>query len=151
MTNSSKIIAHAFNDDNLNEHFNMDIYDDEDDFEHPFTMFDITFCTMSHGDGLGYLNEWASHIADNLNIEEAEVRKVLLNRLMLKKLFNRLNFLEVQWKIKKNTELLKAIRRRVTTRRIAINKIKRNAIYNNGLGLKLAVVEYSKDFMLLVI
>ena len=29
---------------------------------------------------------------------------------------------------------------------IAINKIKRNAIYNNGLGLKLAVKEYSKEF-----
>jgi hypothetical protein len=29
---------------------------------------------------------------------------------------------------------------------IAINKIKRNAIYNHGLGLKLAVREYSKDF-----
>ena len=30
--------------------------------------------------------------------------------------------------------------------KIAINKIKRNAIYNHGLGLKLAVREYSKDF-----
>jgi hypothetical protein len=29
---------------------------------------------------------------------------------------------------------------------LAINKIKRNAIYNTGLGLKLAVREYSKDF-----
>jgi len=29
---------------------------------------------------------------------------------------------------------------------LAIQKIKRNAIYNNGLGLKLAVREYSKDF-----
>jgi hypothetical protein len=32
------------------------------------------------------------------------------------------------------------------TRRNAINKIKRNAIYNNGLGLKLAIKAYSKDF-----
>jgi hypothetical protein len=31
-------------------------------------------------------------------------------------------------------------------RKIAISKIKRNALYNNGLGLKLAVREYSKDF-----
>ena len=30
--------------------------------------------------------------------------------------------------------------------RIAINKIKRSSIYNHGLGLKLAVREYSKDF-----
>jgi hypothetical protein len=30
--------------------------------------------------------------------------------------------------------------------KIAIDKIKRNAIYNNGLGLKLAVKAYSKDF-----
>ncbi len=30
--------------------------------------------------------------------------------------------------------------------KIAINKIKRNAIYNHGLGLKLAIREYSKDF-----
>jgi hypothetical protein len=32
------------------------------------------------------------------------------------------------------------------SRKIAINKIRRNAIYNLGLGLKLAVREYSKDF-----
>jgi hypothetical protein len=32
------------------------------------------------------------------------------------------------------------------SKNIAINKIKRNAIYNHGLGLKLAVREYSKDF-----
>ena len=31
-------------------------------------------------------------------------------------------------------------------KKIAIDKIKRNAIYNTGLGLKLAVREYSKDF-----
>jgi hypothetical protein len=31
-------------------------------------------------------------------------------------------------------------------RKIAISKIKRNALYNNGLGLKLAVRAYSKDF-----
>ena len=31
-------------------------------------------------------------------------------------------------------------------RALAVNKIKRNAIYNTGLGLKLAVREYSKDF-----
>lgn len=31
-------------------------------------------------------------------------------------------------------------------KKIAINKIKRNRIYNMGLGLKLAVKEYSKDF-----
>ena len=31
-------------------------------------------------------------------------------------------------------------------KQLAIQKIKRNAIYNNGLGLKLAVREYSKDF-----
>ena len=31
-------------------------------------------------------------------------------------------------------------------RKIAISKICRNALYNNGLGLKLAVREYSKDF-----
>jgi hypothetical protein len=31
-------------------------------------------------------------------------------------------------------------------RKIAISKIKRNAIYNNGLGLKLAIKAYSKDF-----
>ena len=30
--------------------------------------------------------------------------------------------------------------------KIAIDKIKRNAIYNNGLGLKLAIKAYSKDF-----
>ena len=29
---------------------------------------------------------------------------------------------------------------------LAIQKIKRNAIYNNGLGLKLAIKAYSKDF-----
>jgi hypothetical protein len=29
---------------------------------------------------------------------------------------------------------------------LAIQKIKRNAIYNNGLGLKLAINAYSKDF-----
>ena len=32
------------------------------------------------------------------------------------------------------------------SKNIAIHKIKRNAIYNNGLGLKLAVREYGKDF-----
>ena len=32
------------------------------------------------------------------------------------------------------------------SKKIAIDKIKRNAIYNKGLGLKLAVKEYSKDF-----
>jgi len=31
-------------------------------------------------------------------------------------------------------------------RKIAISKIKRNALYNTGLGLKLAVKAYSKDF-----
>ena len=31
-------------------------------------------------------------------------------------------------------------------KQLAIQKIKRNALYNNGLGLKLAVREYSKDF-----
>jgi len=30
---------------------------------------------------------------------------------------------------------------------LAIQKIKRNAIYNNGLGLKLAIKAYSKDFV----
>jgi len=31
-------------------------------------------------------------------------------------------------------------------KKIAISKIKRNAIYNNGLGLKLAIKAYSNDF-----
>jgi hypothetical protein len=46
------------------------------------------------------------------------------------------------------TELVERIMRKQyeAERRIAINKIKRNAIYNNGLGLKLAVKAYSKDF-----
>jgi len=33
-----------------------------------------------------------------------------------------------------------------TAKKIAINKIKRNSIYNLGLGLKIAKKQYSKDF-----
>ena len=33
-----------------------------------------------------------------------------------------------------------------SSRKIAINKIKRNAIYNNGLGLKLAIKAFKEDF-----
>jgi hypothetical protein len=41
---------------------------------------------------------------------------------------------------------LKEARNAEVSRNIAINKIKRNRIYNDGLGLKLAVKAYSKDF-----
>jgi hypothetical protein len=49
-------------------------------------------------------------------------------------------------------ELLKLVRKIALEdywlpfRRIAINKIKRNAIYNNGLGLKLAIKAFKEDF-----
>jgi uncharacterized sporulation protein YeaH/YhbH (DUF444 family) len=101
---------------------------------------------MAWGDGLGYLTEWALWIADDTKTTKEEVHKVLFNRLMLKKLYKKLNLRNVEWKIRHNEELLVAIKKRVTERRIALSKIKRNALYNNGLGLKLAVREYSKDF-----
>jgi hypothetical protein len=46
------------------------------------------------------------------------------------------------------TELTERIMRKQYegARRIAINKIMRNSIYNNGLGLKLRINAYSKDF-----
>ena len=165
MTTSSKIIAYAFNDDNLNKYFN--VHNKEVDewgsielgdwaCTAGVSIFELIIDTMCQeeynyiiphdGFRLGFLDDWLMDIAHALNIKYKKVKKVLINRLMLKKLYNRLNFLEVQYQIKNNTELLKAIRQRVTSRRIAINKIKRNAIYNNGLGLKLAVKAFSKDF-----
>jgi hypothetical protein len=48
--------------------------------------------------------------------------------------------------VEKHSQKLEKERLEKVIRKIAISKIKRNAIYNNGLGLKLAVREYSKDF-----
>jgi hypothetical protein len=41
---------------------------------------------------------------------------------------------------------LKEARNTEVSRNIAISKIKRNRIYNDGLGLKLAIKAYNKDF-----
>jgi hypothetical protein len=48
--------------------------------------------------------------------------------------------------VEKHSEKLEKERLEKVIRKIAISKIKRNALYNNGLGLKLAVRAYSKDF-----
>jgi hypothetical protein len=48
--------------------------------------------------------------------------------------------------VEKHTQKLEKERIEKVIRKIAISKIKRNALYNNGLGLKLAVRAYSKDF-----
>ena len=150
MTASYRIIKHAFDDQQIEECWNLNYWDGGEDYPNPYINLDIIFDNSMWGGvggGLGYISdEWASHIADDTKTTMKEVRKVLLNRLMLKKLYKKLNLKEVEWKIKHNKELLMAIKKRVTERRIALNKIKRNAIYNNGLGLKLAVREYSKDF-----
>ena len=147
MTASYKIIKYAFDDHQIEEHWNLNYWDGGEDYPNPYLELDITFDTSAHEDGLGYMSaDWAWDIAEKTNTTIEEVRKVLFNRLMLKKLHKKLNLKEVEWKIKHNRELLMAIKKRVTERRIALNKIKRNAIYNNGLGLKLAVREYSKDF-----
>jgi uncharacterized sporulation protein YeaH/YhbH (DUF444 family) len=147
MTASYKIIKYAFDDQQIEECWNMNYWDGGEDYPNPYINLDITFDSSAHGDGLGYMSaDWAGHLAEKTNTTIEEVRKVMFNRVMLKKLYKKLNLKEVEWKIKHNRELLMAIKKRVTERRIALNKIKRNAIYNNGLGLKLAVREYSKDF-----
>ena len=144
-TNSALIIKYAFSDTVIEENFNIDGIELAD-FPNPYTDPDLLFDPYGHGDGLGYINDFTFTIAEELNISYTEVKKVLYNRLYIKKLYNKLNLLEVKYKITNNTDLLNAIRRRIVSRRIAINKIKRNKIYNLGLGLKLAVKAYSKEF-----
>jgi hypothetical protein len=146
MTASYRIINRAFDDEEFEKHFNLNYWNGGTDYPDPYLELDNMFDTMAWDDGLGYLREWTSWIADDTGTTKEEVRKVLFNRLMLKKLYKKLNLRNVEWKIRHNEELLVAIKKRVTERRIALSKIKRNAIYNNGLGLKLAVREYSKDF-----
>jgi hypothetical protein len=142
--NNALIIKYAFSDKVITDNFN--IYGIElADFPNPYTDPDLLF-DYGHGGGLGYINDFTFTIAEDLKISYSEVKKVLYNRLYLKKLYNKLNLLEVKYKITNNTELLNAIRRRIVSRRIAFNKIKRNAIYNTGLGLKLAVKAFNKDF-----
>jgi len=151
--NSALIIKYAFSKEYLNICFTEQVEECEDrqNFPNPYTnpewyMDDY----IVHFLGMGHLGDlkahWIDIIAYDLNISIKEVENVLQNRLYLKKLYNKLNIMEIDWKIRRNKELLNAIRKRVTERRIALSKIKRNALYNNGLGLKLAVREYSKDF-----
>lgn len=142
-TNSALIIKYAFSDKVITDNFNIDGLED---FPNPYTDADIYFDPFGHGDGLGYFNAFTFTIAEDLKISYTEVKKVLYNRLYIKKLYNKLNLLEVKYKITNNTDLLNAIRRRIVSRRIAINKIKRNRLYNLGLGLKLSIKAFNKDF-----